>query len=333
MAASAYYAQSSTNTQRRMTTSASKPHRPRAWLTITLGWAAVLAGLTAAVLWIEPARLMAPWRHISPLALLVALGLMVLSYALRALRIQRYFHPELNGRFWATLKLSTWHILLNNLLPMRAGEISFPILMQRYFALPARRTVPVLFWFRLLDLQAIVLIGLLATLWGTGLSGQWLWPVIVLLPAPLLAYLARHRIVGWLARRPAGKWRDRLIDSAGSLPDSPRSFLATLGWTWINWLVKLLTLAWVLAALAPVSLIQAVAGAIGGDLTTVLPIHAPGGFGTFEAGVMLALQPFSVTSQTALAAAINLHLFLLGSSILAALIVLVIRTPKPAPSR
>ncbi|WP_322627946.1 lysylphosphatidylglycerol synthase transmembrane domain-containing protein [Halothiobacillus sp.] len=312
-----------------MTIPASKPRSTRAWLTIALAWGAVLAALTAVIIWVGPAKLIAPWRHISPLALLVALSLMVLSYALRALRIQRYFHPELNGQFWPTLKLSTWHILLNNLLPMRAGEVSFPILMQRYFALSPRRTVPVLFWFRLLDLQAIVLIGLLAAFWGTGLSAQWLWPALILLPAPLIAYIARHHVARWLAGRAAGKWRDRLLDSLNSLPNDARSFLATLGWTWINWLVKLLTLAWVLAALAPVTIIQAVAGAIGGDLTTVLPIHAPGGFGTFEAGVMLALQPFDLSIPTALAAAVNLHLFLLGSSILAALVVLAIRVPPP----
>ncbi|ANJ66822.1 hypothetical protein A9404_05020 [Halothiobacillus diazotrophicus] len=311
------------------TTTSTRPRRRHA---LILAWLAVLAALTAVVLWIGPEKLIAPWQAIPPGSLLVVLTLMVLSYVLRALRIQRYFHAELSGQFWATMKLATWHILLNNLLPMRAGEISFPVLMQRYFNLSARRTVPVLFWFRLLDLQAIVLIGLLAALWGTGFSDRWLWPVLILLPAPLLAYLARHWVAHWLIGRPAGKWRDRLLDSVESLPENARSFLSTLGWTWINWLVKLLTLAWVLAALAPVSLVQAVAGAIGGDLTTVLPIHAPGGFGTFEAGVMLALQPFAVPVQTALAAAVNLHLFLLGSSILAGLAVLMIRTPEPVLS-
>lgn len=292
-----------------------------------IAWAFVLAVLVGVVVWIGPEKLIAPWQLISAPALALALLLMVLSYALRALRIQRYFLDELRGQFWPTLKLSTWHILLNNFLPMRTGEISFPILMQRYFTLPASRTVPVLLWFRLLDLQAIVLLGLLAAIWGTGLPDGWLILVVILLPAPLIAYLLRHRVRRFIAARPNNKWKDRLLNSVDSLPNSAAHFLATLGWTWANWLIKLLTLAWVLAQLAPLGLAAALAGAIGGDLTTVLPIHAPGGFGTFEAGVIVALQPFGLDATSALAAAVNLHLFVLGSSLLAALMVLLIKAP------
>jgi uncharacterized membrane protein YbhN (UPF0104 family) len=293
-----------------------------------LMWILALFALTGVIVWIGPDKLLAPWRLISIPALSLALILMVLSYALRALRIQRYFINELRGQFWPTLKLSTWHILLNNFLPMRTGEISFPVLMQRYFTLPAARTVPVLLWFRLLDLQAIVLIGLLAAIWGMGLPDAWAILVITLVPAPVLIFLARHRVRRVIATRPDGKWRGRLLSSVDSLPHSVAHFLAALGWTWANWLIKLVTLAWVLAHLAPLGLAAALAGAIGGDLTTVLPIHAPGGFGTFEAGVMVALQPFGLDAANSLTAALNLHLFVLGSSMLAALIVLLIKTPN-----
>jgi uncharacterized membrane protein YbhN (UPF0104 family) len=293
-----------------------------------LAWALVLVALAGVVAWIGLEKLLAPWRLIPAPALGLALILMVLSYALRALRIQRYFIHELRGQFWPTLKLSTWHILLNNFLPMRTGEISFPILMQRYFTLPASRTVPVLLWFRLLDLQAIVLLGLLAAIWGMGLPDVWVILVVILVPAPVLVYLARHHIRRIVAARPNGKWRGRLLGSVDSLPHSVAHFLATLGWTWANWLIKLLTLAWVLAHLAPLGLAAALAGAIGGDLTTVLPIHAPGGFGTFEAGVIVALQPFGLDASSSLAAAVNLHLFVLGSSLLAALMVLLIKAPN-----
>ena len=37
----------------------------------------------------------------------------------------------------------------------------------------------------------------------------------------------------------------------------------------------------------------ALLGAIGGDLSTVLPIHTPGGFGTYEAGVMALASPLA----------------------------------------
>lgn len=304
----------------------------RTWLKPLLGWLLVLAGLAGAVAWIGPERLIQPWAKIDPWALLVAMGLMLLSYALRALRIQRYFHGPLRGQFWATFKLSTWHNLSNNLLPMRAGEVAFPILMQRYFALSAHRTVPVLLWFRLLDLQAIVVLGLLSAWWSIGLSGDWLWPVLLLLPAPFVVYALRFRLLRWLDdAEEAGGLRGKLHQALSSLPSHPRQFASTLFWTWVNWLAKLAALAWLLAALAQVKPGVAVLGAIGGDLTTVLPIHAPGGFGTFEAGVIAAIKPFDVPTAEAVAAAVNLHLFLLGSSLLSALLTAAIRSPKPAP--
>ena len=317
--------------QYRMKPSSKKSNAPR--IKALLAWLAVLAIVGGLIAWIGPARLIEPWRHISPIALGVALLLMVASYALRAVRIQRYFLAELRGQFLPTLKLSTWHILLNNFLPMRTGEISFPILMQHYFALPATRTVPVLLWFRLLDLQAIVILGLIAVLgiWGADskFASAWLVPIVILVPAPMVIYLARARIRRLIARRAAGKWQARLLASVDSLPNSLAHFLATLGWTWANWLVKLLTLAWLLKNLAPVTVAGALAGAIGGDLTTVLPIHAPGGFGTFEAGVVLAWQPFALPTPELFAAALNLHVFLLGTSLLAGLLVWGIRSPKP----
>lgn len=299
-------------------------------------WLLVIAGLLAAVIWIGPHRLAQPWMSLSPSALFVALGLMLLSYWLRTLRIQRYFLHELRGQFWPTLKLSTWHILLNNLLPLRSGELSFPVLMQRYFALPATRTVPVLLWFRLLDLQALVLIGLGIAVLGSGISRMWLIPVLLLTPAPFVAYWLRAPLRDWISHRSHSPWQTRLMTSLDSLPQHPRAFLAALGWTWANWLLKLGTLGWLLSQWLQLPLAGALAGAIGGDLTTVLPIHAPGGFGTFEAGVVLALQPFAPNASTTWAAALNLHLFLLGSSLLAGLLVLGIRVPaadRPAATQ
>ncbi|WP_407275151.1 YbhN family protein [Halothiobacillus sp. DCM-1] len=299
----------------------------------TLLWLLVLAGLATAVIWIGPDRLIQPWQMLSWPAILLALGLMSLSYWLRALRIQRYFLTELRGQFWPCLRLTTWHILLNNLLPMRSGELSFPVLMQRYFGLPATRSVPVLLWFRLLDLQVLVLIGLGIAILGSGLSELWLLPVGLLLPAPLVVYWLRVPLKNWLIRRPARAWKAPLLAGIDSLPQHPRALLAALGWTLANWIVKVGTLAWLLSQWLPVSIPGALAGAIGGDLTTILPIHAPGGFGTFEAGVILALQPFTGHLPAIAAAALNLHLFLLSSSVLASVWALWIRIPRPTATQ
>ena len=293
-----------------------------------LGWAVVLLLLAGAVGWIGPERLVAPWRAIDPWALSIALVLMFASYLIRTLRITRYFAAVLAGHFWSAFRLSSWHNLMNNLLPMRSGEVAFPVLMQRYYGLPAVQSVPVLLWFRLLDLQVVLLIGLAAGGHLLGIDAPALAAITLgLLITPLIAYGLR----GWLRVRLVGR-SSRLAGTFGtmldSLPDRPSRFIATLFWTWANWLVKLAALGWVLAALAPLSFAQGVLGAIGGDLTTVLPIHAPGGFGTYEAGVAVFLGPMVGELRSVLAAAVNLHLFVLGTAIIAAGASLLIRRPR-----
>jgi hypothetical protein len=57
---------------------------------------------------------------------------------------------------------------------------------------------------------------------------------------------------------------------------------------------------------------------VAGELTSVLPIHGIAGAGTYEAGVVLVLSPLGVATDNALIAAADLHLFLLGFSLLVA---------------
>ena len=299
----------------------------RRGLSIAAGWSLVVALLAGAVAWVGPAELIAPWRAIDPLALAVAVLLMLASYVLRTLRVTRYFHESLAGHFWAAFRLSNWHNLMNNLLPMRSGEVAFPVLMRRYFGLSPLASVPVLFWFRLLDLQVVVIIALLAGGSALGLGGAWLPLLGALVVAPFGLYLLRAPLRRRLAAG-EGSLRSRLVEVLDHLPDSPRRFIGTLWWTWANWIVKLFALGWVLAALAPVGFVEGVLGAIGGDLTTVLPVHAPGGFGTYEAGVAVALAPFVDGGRELLSAGVNLHLFVLGSAIAVATLSLLIPRPR-----
>ena len=101
-------------------------------------------------------------------------------------------------------------------------------------------------------------------------------------------------------------------------------------WTQLNWLVKLAVFAWILRLFAPMPGAAAVMGAIGGDLTSVLPVHGVAGAGTYEAGVVAALIPFGVETGAALAAAVNLHLFMLGLSLLGGALGFLLSHDRPA---
>ena len=253
---------------------------------------------------------------LAPTTLLLAVLLALLSYVARAVRVYDYFLPVTRGGFAACLRLTLLHNLFNNLLPMRVGEASFPVLMNRYFITPLPCSLAALLWFRLMDLHALAAVALVAV------GGHWLdgWQVGLLtliwlsLPWGLFRWSPAAVFAGFGYRLPP-RWQERLAQARSGLPQTPVAFWRAWFWTLCNWLVKLTVFAWILQWFAAMPAAAAWLGAIGGDLTSVLPVHGIAGAGTYEVGVVAALLPFGVPATAALAAAVNLHLFMLGLSL------------------
>lgn len=260
------------------------------------------------------ARLLAPWGTLPAGQIIAAVALVFVSYWTRAVRQYDYFCDEMRGAFGVCFKVMLQHNLLNNLLPMRTGELSFPVLMARHFDIPVTRSVPALFWFRILDLH---------TLGACALAVAFVWSVPLML-ALLLAWMTLPPALFWgggrwlraLNSQPHTRLGGLLKKTLGSLPQTPRNFRRSWAWTVVTWGVKLGVFAWVLSLFVDVSVAGALMGVIAGDLTSVLPVHGVAGMGTYEAGVVAGLLPYGVTVQTALPAAVNVHLFLLGSTLL-----------------
>jgi uncharacterized membrane protein YbhN (UPF0104 family) len=261
------------------------------------------------------AALLAPWRELSPAVVLAAMLIVFVSYAVRAIRVYAYFYQDLRGAYPTCVKLFLQHNLLNNLLPMRSGELSFPVLMSRYFRIPVIRSVSTLLWFRMLDLHSLLSVGIVVFVSS---QTSWLWWLAVLawLPLPYFAYLTHERLYRYLSGREGGRITASLTKVLASLPRSAGAFWTAWMWTLLNWVVKVGALVWILLAFLEVPLVAACMGVVAGDLTSVLPIHSVAGAGTFEAGVVAGLIPFGVAAQQALQAAVNLHLFMLGSSVI-----------------
>jgi len=303
--------------------------RPR-WQAV-LGVAVFAAFLVFVELYYGWGRLLAPWASLSPALIAAAAVVVFASYAVRALRLYDYFRTEMRGRFGTCLRLFLQHNLLNNLLPMRSGELSFPLLMSRYFGISPMRSMPALVWFRVLDLHTLLVIALFLSL-GQAVHRQAAIGALVAVPLPYLGF----RLGGWIQTRLAGhsgRFATLIHQALQGLPQSPRAFWLAWLWTLINWGVKLGVFAWVLMLFIDVSPAAAWLATIAGDLTSVLPVHSVAGAGTFEAGVVAALMPFGVSTDQALAAAVNLHLFLLGSAAIAAGVSMIGTAPAAAAPR
>jgi len=281
--------------------------RARDWIFGGILVAAVIAGVSITVGW---APLLAPWRESSLRELLPAICLTALSYFLRAVRVREYFGPRLQGPFVRVLRLSVLHTTANNLLPMRSGEMVFPWLMERYFGHGFLGSTASLVWIRLLDLHFLGLIGILIL---NLRAPSWFWSLAALFWLALLPLAGRTDRLRLCGTGRLGKVLHLMIEAApASAARAQRIYI----WTALIWITKFIAFALVLQHFLPAQLWQVLFGVMGAELSSVLPFHGVAGAGSYEVAVVGALVPLGIDATTAFAGAVNLHLFLLGVTLI-----------------
>jgi uncharacterized membrane protein YbhN (UPF0104 family) len=270
--------------------------------------------------------LLAPWASFPPHLILWLFGLTAVSYFLRAVRVYDYFAPRFRGRFLGVLRLSVLHNTANNLLPMRAGEMVFPWLMRRYFGHGFLDAAASLLWIRLLDMHFLALVGIFilwlrAPHWGWWLvAGLWLGAVSALW---WIGRLSGHRLL-----QGPGLVRKALRLVASAVPRDPWLIARVYGWTAATWSLKFIAFAGVMAHFVAVDFWLVLAGVMGAELSSVLPFHGVAGSGTYELAAVAAMVPLGVDPRQALAGAVNLHLFVLGSTLILGGLALLLPRPR-----
>lgn len=258
----------------------------------TLGWALGVALLGWLLHKLPLAALPETLGRIGAVVWAQTLAGLILSYALRASRMQVVMAPA--PRRLVAGK-GVWRVMLMynaalNLLPFRGGELSFPWFAARELGLSAAHSVAAWLWMRIQDVAVLALLAVLAWPGFTfehrlALVGLWLVGVLLMRPVA-------HRLFQWLLPaspeqveadprgwvRFAAKLRLALEDPTHH---HPLSWLYTLA----NWVVKLAAGAALISAACGSSFVAAWAGALGGELVVILPVQGPAGFGTYEAGV------------------------------------------------
>ncbi|WP_160005548.1 lysylphosphatidylglycerol synthase domain-containing protein [Rhizobium sp. 18055] len=264
--------------------------------------------------------ILAQWAAVGALPIMTALILLTGTYFLRTWRIYDYFPQETAGRFQALFRVTQVHNLLNIMLPFRAGETSFPLLMRTEFGIPLTRGTSALLVMRLLDLHALLAAaGIGFAIASTHKLIVWLlWIAFLLLPVG--AFAARKSLVRLAARLLPSKLQQFVAEIENGLPANAPAFARAWAMTVINWLVKVLVLAWALRLMGVLPMAASFGGALGGELSSVLPVHAPGGVGTYPAGITAGAVAFGSSGEaTAIAAlaqaSINAHLLIVVSAL------------------
>jgi len=296
--------------------------RPRDWLIGGTLLAALVAAVHFTVGW---GPLLAPWIAFPPLLIVWLVLLTAASYALRAVRVYDYFSPRFAGHFIHVLRLSVLHNTANNLLPMRAGEMVFPWLMRRYFGHGFLDAAASLMWIRVLDLHFLGLVGIFILYLR---QASWVWWAAGILWVAGLSLLA---LIGRAGASPrlagTGRVRKVLRLLAGAVPRDPWLIARVYFWTMATWTLKFIAFAIVLRHFVPVDFWRVMAGVMGAELSSVLPLHGIAGSGSYELAAVAALVPLGVDAKLALTGAVNLHLFLLGTTLLLGGLALLL--PKP----
>jgi hypothetical protein len=207
------------------------------------------------------------------------------------------------------------HTFSNNMFPVRSGELAFPVLMQRLFQVPPAVSVPRLLWFRAQDGLLLAASAGCVLIWPRWGPAPAILSLAVWAALPALAPVVRHPLTRRLEQHPRRPMRV-LLRMVEGIPADQSMIYATLAWTAVNWALKLVAFAWFLGVVAGLDPYTALLGSIGGELSSVLPLHGVAGAGTYEAGVLVVLTPLHVALAEALPAAVNLHLFILGASML-----------------
>jgi uncharacterized membrane protein YbhN (UPF0104 family) len=264
--------------------------------------------------------ILAAWREVGATNILLALVLLVGTYFVRAHRIKDYFPSETAGRFLWLFRVTQVHNLLNIMLPLRTGETSFPLLMRSEFGVPLAHGTSALLVLRLLDLHALLAAAGVGMVVGAGFS-WWacsLW--LVFLVSPLAVFPFRDPVLAAARNNLPQRFAKFVNEVDDGIPRNLAVFLRAWVLTVLNWGVKVLVLAWVLGLMGVGPIAACFGGALGGELSSVLPVHAPAGVGTYPAGIAAGAAAFGADRGSGAAAvlakaSINAHLLVIVSAL------------------
>ena len=285
-----------------------------------LGLLVSVAALVAVFAVTDVRAMVAALSNLSAGVLLGALALFVLSIGLRALA----WRVLLGGRvaWWSAFLALNVGYLVNNVIPLRAGEAARAVLIAPKARVPFWHAVSTVMVERLLDvvLLAAMLVGSLP--WVLDLpqarQASQAFGGVALLALVGLVLLARWRraVGGFLEARVAprlGKrlrrfvgWALHFLDGLEALA-RPFSFLAVLGLMVLSWAVQVLAYGMTLRALVPQANLWWAAFALGSVGMGVAVPSAPGGLGVMEGVLVFVLSALGVAPSLALAYALAMH--------------------------
>lgn len=309
--------------------------------------------VSALIIWlllrqIEPATI---WRMLIGADgrwLLVGLGFYLLTIVLRAYRFAALMNIK---GILAPLHLLPDMIalsFLNNVLPARGGELSFPFIMRRRHGTPVGDTLTFLLIARIFDLLTVITLFLVFAFFlqnqsalGTGmitkpvLGAAFLFLLPVLLFLAFLPWLGKYgyQLLGVVLKRlgladgKLGSWLlkvgKKAVEAMGRVHNRT-VYSRVFFWSILGWLT---TFAWFAAFMqaigTPLRYPLVVVGASFATVSKAIPFMTIGGFGAHEAGWSFGFYLAGLPLEQAIASGFAVNILTLLASVLVGGVVLV----------
>jgi len=270
------------------------------------GWIAT-ASIAAGVALLALLVAFTPWRLLAervatvpwPAWVGATLG-MSATYALRAGRLRAEWSWKLRTLglgYRECLQITLLHNAAINILPMRSGEASYSFLLHRRWGVGLGDATASLLWLRLQDMMVLGMLGIAILVpaplpWRIGGAIAAIAAAATLLP---LLVRRVHVHARWARARahasaPRARKAWHLVAKVAAAFRAARGGAAAWGFAIANWVLKLSIVGLLLTSLANIPAGAGFCGALGGELAGVLPLQAPAGVGTYEAGVALGTR-------------------------------------------
>lgn len=255
------------------------------------------------------------WQLVSAVTIVQFLLLFTLSHVMRAWRIYSFKAYSLGLGYRLTLKLSLVHQSLNNLLPMRLGEASYPLLMKRYGSISLVDASLDLVWLRILDIIVMGSLGVFVIV--SYVSAALAAGVVVL---GLVASCALLSLAQTLSspRQALIDQRLTITSTLARLGARGPSSMARLWWLLLltlgSWAAKIVAIAMLSAELVDLPWLTLLGGIVAGEVSGILPLHGVAGAGTYEAAFVAGAMAGGDSLHTLLLASVSVHVFVISTT-------------------
>ena len=308
-----------------------------------LGLLAIVMTLAAARYLFTPAVLDAlhvAIAGIDPLTIVLALALNGALQWLRAWRFAVMTRGEFTAPDAALVRIAFQLNFFNFVLPMRLGELSYPVQMRRVYGQPLLESTGVLLLARVFDLATLAAILLMLVVqigfFGDAMLNAGLAALAVIAGgAPIVFGVAGQLLTPIAGRLTRASRHAAALGSAMRTLADRRVQTASIALSLAIWVSYGLMAVLVASALSPaIGIAQGMLGAAAGNVAFALPVNGLAGLGPAQAAWVFAVTGAGVPWRDAAVTALGVHAVSLASALLfggAAMITG--RMPVPAGQR